>query len=184
MRPLQTFRSLAGQLLIASPLIHDGIFFRTVIFLTEHSKNTGAKGFIINKSSGRKVKHAIADGDLPELSDVPAFIGGPVSDNKLLFGSMKATPDNQSAFTSARTNEEAVSMMFHSDYQLFAYIGYSSWTPGQLESELSSHTWYISPPQKSLLTHDLDRTLWRHLLRDLSPYHAIVAETPEVPLAN
>ncbi len=184
MKSLHSFRSLAGQLLIASPLIRDGIFYRSVIFLTEHSEEDGAQGFIINSFSGRKVMHAVAAGELPELSHVPTFHGGPVKEDKLLFGSITVESSEFASFTPARTNQEAITMMDHPQCQLFAYIGYSSWIAGQLEDELTANTWYVSPPRKSLLSHKLDRSLWRNLLRELSPYHAIVAECPEELLAN
>jgi len=64
-------------------------------------------------------------------------------------------------------------------FQIRAFVGYSGWSDGQLEDELEQKTWITHPPEKEVI--DLGKTdhLWNDLLRDLSPWHKLVADEPD-----
>jgi hypothetical protein len=68
--------SLRGRLLIASPVLVDPNFHRTVVLIMEHSEE-GALGVVLNRPTELAVGEAVPD--LAELADGdPVFAGGPV----------------------------------------------------------------------------------------------------------
>ena len=73
--------SLAGQLLVAAPLMGDPRFARTVILIVEHSPS-GALGLVINKPIGEQplasVLKALGQEDAEATGSVRIFSGGPV----------------------------------------------------------------------------------------------------------
>ena len=50
-------KSLQGQLLVAAPSLIDPNFFRTVIFLVQHSEE-GALGLVLNRATGTAIREA------------------------------------------------------------------------------------------------------------------------------
>src|SRR3712207_4332497 len=75
--------SLRGQLLIASPLIVEPTFHRTVILVTGRAPE-GAMGVVLNRPSETVVGEAVPE--LAELAgdDAPVFVGGPVQTEALI----------------------------------------------------------------------------------------------------
>ena len=73
--------SLAGQLLVAAPLMGDPRFAHTVILIVEHSPS-GALGLVINKPIGEQplanVLKALGQKDAEVAGNVRIFSGGPV----------------------------------------------------------------------------------------------------------
>jgi putative AlgH/UPF0301 family transcriptional regulator len=72
---------MQGQLLIAHPLLNDGFFNRSVVYLTNHNEE-GSAGFNLNFKTQfylRDVRPQIKNGNFP------IFEGGPVAKNQLFF---------------------------------------------------------------------------------------------------
>ena len=137
--------SMTGQLLVATPTLKDPNFDRTVVLLVAHETG-GALGVVLNRATEVPVAEVL--GDWGELAGDPAvlFEGGPVQP--------------ESAICLARTRPEVKKRVsgFHqvagalgtvdlsadpdrlrdsvSGIRVFA--GYSGWSPGQLEDEISS----------------------------------------------
>src|SRR3954463_14798172 len=70
--------SLRGQLLIASPVLVDPNFHRTVLLIAEHTEE-GAMGLVLNRPAETLVADAVPD--LSPLADsgAPVYVGGPVA---------------------------------------------------------------------------------------------------------
>ena len=75
--------SLRGQLLIATPVIVDPNFRRTVVLLAEHSEE-GAMGLVLNQPSESLVADAVPP--LVALVDggEPVYVGGPVEPSAVI----------------------------------------------------------------------------------------------------
>lgn len=182
MKSKQTFQSLAGKLLIASPAIRDGIFFRSVIYLTEHTQS-GATGFIVNQNCRRRVGELVNDSQLSPLAAVETFTGGPVEEKRLVFASIQRRARNFH-LELASSAPQAAALVNQPQSDVRAFIGYSGWTKGQLEHELQRKTWYVSEAHSAALEKQPNIDAWQAVLRALSPYHAIIAEMPNEPYAN
>jgi hypothetical protein len=80
--------SLSGQLLLASPALHDPNFARSVVFMAAHNAKDGAFGYILNRPLEQRVADLLPDQDLGSLGEVPVFMGGPVATDKLAFAAL------------------------------------------------------------------------------------------------
>ena len=175
---------IEGSLLIASPSLQDGVFDRSIIFLYQHSLESGAHGYILNRPTGEKVGEILCSAEFQALRDLPIYYGGPVDSDKLSFCSFHSHIDGALDSQISISSEEACQLLDNDKVIVRAYIGSSVWTAGQLENELEQTSWYIAPTIPDLLTMPQDATLWSNTLQALSPFHHLISLTPENPFLN
>ncbi len=176
-----------GKILISAPLLTD-FFKRSVIYLTEHNEN-GSVGFIINKRLNVKLSKVLDN--FPEF-DAPVMIGGPVQtelinfihrcgdildggieiENKIYWGGN---------FEQLK-NLIAEGKVFPEDFRFF--LGYSGWSPDQLENELNSNSWIVTEGFEDYVFTDDYMDLWSKSLRDLGGKYAIISTFPDDPTVN
>jgi putative transcriptional regulator len=65
-----------------------------------------------------------------------------------------------------------------------AFVGYSGWSAGQLESEIERSAWVVAPPAESALRTLRPNQLWRDILRSMGPYFRLLSGTPDDPSLN
>ncbi|NIP92974.1 MAG: YqgE/AlgH family protein, partial [Akkermansiaceae bacterium] len=175
---------LQGQLLIADPSLRDGIFNRSVVLLAEHSAEEGAFGLILNHPSGHKVGEFLKEEEFSSLSRIPVHIGGPVAREHLTFAALWWTEEKGLRFATRISAADAVKHAQNSGTLVRAFVGYSGWSEGQLESELRQQSWITARPTADLLACHHDNSLWCETLRAISPFHKIIAEAPPDPFLN
>lgn len=71
-----------GSILISEPFLQDAYFQRSVVLLIDHSAH-GSTGFVINKKTDIILNSFFPE--LEELPEIPIYLGGPVSPNRLFF---------------------------------------------------------------------------------------------------
>ena len=71
-----------GSILISEPFLQDAYFQRSVVLLVEHTQE-GSMGFVLNKKTELSVNTFFAD--LQGFPEMPIYLGGPVSANRLFF---------------------------------------------------------------------------------------------------
>ncbi len=174
---------LAGRLLLADPSLRDGIFDRSVVLLTDHSPEEGAFGLVLNHPTEREVGHFLDDEVFAPLRKLTVYQGGPVALDQLMFSAFWWS-GNHLRWNVRVAAEEAVKLSHRPGTLVRAFAGYSGWSAGQLETELRRNAWMVVKPDAFLLGATHDRGLWAELLRRISPYHRIVAETPRDPWLN
>lgn len=175
---------LTGQLLLADPSLRDGIFNRSVVLLGDHSADDGAFGLILNRPSGGNVGDYLTDEEFAPLSRVAVHLGGPVSPQQLIFAALWWSADSKLRFATRISTEDAVDHIKNPGTLVRAFVGYSGWSEGQLEGELRQKSWITAAPNSDLLSQSHDDSLWASTLRSISPYHKVIAESPEDPLLN
>ena len=175
---------LQGKLLISDPSLRDGTFNKSVILLTHHTHDQGASGLIINHPTGKVVGDFLTGEEFAPLKQLAVHQGGPVSHDQLTFSSFWWSKKLGLRWAIRISAEEAVDHSHRPGRIVRAFIGYSGWSPGQLENELRSTSWFPANAQPDLLGNQHDISLWSHLMRRMSPLHRILAEAPEDPLLN
>lgn len=142
--------NLSNHFLIAMPSMLDPTFGGTVVYLCEHNE-FGALGMVINKPTDITMSDLFARLDLqPEilpLIEKQVMFGGPVQDDRGFvlhsplgkFSSMLKVTD-EIAFTTSKDVLEAVASG-KGPQRLLVSIGYSGWSAGQLEQEISRNGW-------------------------------------------
>lgn len=177
--------ALQGQLLLADPSLKDGFFDRSVVLLAEHSAGDGAFGLVLNQPTGHIVGDLLKESNFSPLRKIAVHQGGPVSREHLTFSAFWWHPEKHELRWAIRISaEEAIERSHRPGTLIRAFIGYSGWTPGQLETELRRNSWITTRPGDGLLGRTHDRQLWADILRELSPFHQILAEAPEDPFLN
>ena len=187
----QAMQSLTGQLLVATPALRDPNFERTVVLLVAH-EDGGALGVVLNRATEVPVSEVLGGWGTLARDPAVVFEGGPVQP--------------ESAICLARTRPGAVPPRrgFHrvsgaigtvdlsgdpdtlreavEGVRVFA--GYAGWGPGQLESEISSGSWFVldALPGDAFVPRPDD--LWPMVLRRQGGIMAAVALFPSDPSLN
>lgn len=178
--------SLRGKLLIASPVLADPNFARTVVLITEHNED-GAMGIVLNRPSDAPAAEL-----LPTLEEIaaaePLFIGGPVQPEAVVL--LAEFSDPAAAAWIVVADVGLASAGTDTDDLLPAvrrgrfYAGYSGWGPGQLEVEMEQDSWIVEPPLPTELFPDDPRTLWSDVLTRKGGQYALISRMPEDPSLN
>ncbi|MDG5799016.1 YqgE/AlgH family protein [Marinilabiliaceae bacterium ANBcel2] len=177
-----------GRVLIAEPFLEGPYFSRSIILLTEHTKE-GSIGFVLNKATDIYPDEIIEDllnfrGEL--------FVGGPVASNtlhfihtlgKLIPGSKKITSSIYwgGSFEDVKEliNEGTAS---RSSVRFFA--GYSGWAPGQLEHEIAEKSWIVASLEDAMIMDVQSENLWRDSLSKLGSKYKTWTNFPSNPTYN
>lgn len=175
---------LKGQLLLADPSLRDGTFDRSVVLLAEHLADEGAFGLILNRPTGRVVGDLLEGERFASLRHLAVHSGGPVSQDQLTFSSFWWSRKLGLRWALRISAEDAVKHAHKPGRIVRAFVGYSGWSAGQLEGELRRNAWITAKPRPNLLGQEHDRSLWAEVLRELSPFHRILAMSPDDPFLN
>tara|TARA_R110001583_G_scaffold191982_1_gene357932 strand:+ start:1593 stop:2150 length:558 start_codon:yes stop_codon:yes gene_type:complete len=181
-------KATKGKLLIAEPsILNDKEFNRSVIYLTEHSKD-GCIGFILNKPT-----EFVLNDLIPEIEcNFPIYYGGPVEQENLYFihkapalipNSIQIDDEfywgGDFEILSNLLNEH---LLVESDIRFF--LGYSGWSLNQLNEELNESTWVIVKNKyPNLLNLKID-DIWKNQLMSLGGEYQIWANAPKNPALN
>ena len=146
--------NLTNQFLIAMPGMVDGNFAGTVVYMCEHN-DKGALGLVINRPIDINLKHLFEKVDLSldrsDLAERPVFLGGPVQTERG-FVLHERLDDEGGHYNSTLKIEGGLEMTTSRDVlealsngagprKVFITLGYSGWTAGQLEEEISRNGW-------------------------------------------
>jgi putative transcriptional regulator len=174
-------------LLVATPIIADPSFERTVVLLLAHGSQ-GAFGVVLNRASDTPAAEVAPHWAQLAVGPGVVFVGGPVSQTSVLaLGRSAQAAEACDAIVGdcapvdlRRPPDEAE---VHWDgIRLFA--GSAGWAPGQLEDELAEGAWWTVDAQADdVITTDPDR-LWGRVLRRQGGEVAWFANHPEDPSVN
>jgi len=146
--------NLTNQFLIAVPGMVDGNFAGTVVYLCEHN-DKGALGLVINRPIDINLKHLFEKVDLSldrsDLAERPVYLGGPVQTERG-FVLHESLDDEGGHYNSTlkiagglemTTSRDVLEALAHGagPRKVFITLGYSGWTAGQLEDEISRNGW-------------------------------------------
>lgn len=179
-----------GRILIASPLLEDYHFSRSVILMINHGED-GDMGLVLNK--GFRNQLSLKD-LLPEekgLPPVPVFKGGPVGRNIIFFiHNMEEIEDSLPIGKGIFLNGNFEQMINYiksgkpTEDKVRFYLGYAGWVKDQLEAEIGEDTWIISEPDNKRLFMNDQKDLWHNSLDDMGEPYRTWAKYPSVPSLN
>ena len=178
----------AGDLLVATPGMHDGTFDRTVILLLDHGENEPSMGLVLNRPSEIRVADA-----LPSMASVAKppvlFLGGPVEEGTALVLAEPVDP----ASPSLHYMRDGVGLLdmaspeggvIHGLLRVRVFSGYAGWGPRQLEAELRSGAWITAAAEPSDLWADDTDSLWARVLRRQGGLTRFLDSYPDQPWLN
>ena len=176
-----------GDLLVATPVLRDENFYRTVVLLCVHGEE-GTVGLVINRPLHIDVGEFISD--LHGQSSL--HFGGPVK--KDIVSYLHRFGDRIRASLPVLDGVhfsglyEDVQVLIHSgevsysDCRFFA--GFSSWGPGQLEREIEEGSWFVTRGERSLIFSSRAEDLWGIVLRHMGGEYAWLSNFPVDPSVN
>lgn len=187
-----TGAAAAGRLLVATPVLGDPNFDRTVIMLLAHGPD-GTVGLVLNRPSDL----AVVD-PLPRwapLAPDPAvvFVGGPVSPNSMI-ALATVSPDDPllptSSFEPLTAGVGVLDLGTDGDVDgigveaVRVFAGYAGWSPGQLDAEVTDGAWYIVDGRPADIMAAVPAGLWRRVLSRQGGLLARAALVPDDPRVN
>jgi putative transcriptional regulator len=173
-----------GTLLIATPDIEGGLFFRAVILVCEHNPN-GSFGLVINKNLDLDLPEEIVNVQNLANPHVGIRAGGPVQTNQmmLLHGSAKPPPQTLQICDGVHLGGDLQFLQETlSDTQgpeIFLCFGYAGWGGGQLEREFLDGGWFLFPASSRVIFHTAPEKMWQTLLREMGGKYACLSMIPE-----
>ena len=174
--------SLAGRLLVATPLLVDPNFYRTVIYIAEHSAD-GALGLILNRPSEEPVANHLPEWEPHIGASSVVFIGGPVA-NEVAVGVVKDPEVTPAGWEPVAGGVGLVDLALGPDAvgsvaAVRVYSGYSGWVAGQLEVEVATGSWIVTDAESDdVFTADPEH-LWRAVLRRQPDRRSLYAWFPD-----
>lgn len=178
----------AGKILIAEPMIGDPNFERTVVFLATHDED-GTVGFVLNRPVDLEFDELVMD--FPPFSS-KIFEGGPVQEDHLFYMHRKGNliPGSEEIIEGVFWGGDlevlkemiALEMVLPEDIHFF--LGYSGWSPGQLDQEIQQKTWLVADSDANLIFgHDID-SLWSNIMKQLGGEYPLWHNAPMDPSLN
>ncbi|UCF38765.1 MAG: YqgE/AlgH family protein [Acidobacteriota bacterium] len=169
----ETFKSLKGQLLVATGQVGDPRFSKSVIFLVEHSE-AGAMGLIVNKVLAKTTLKDLFERigmDAPDRDDeFDIHFGGPVEISRvfMLHSIDRMGPHSEEvatgiAFAPVSELLEEIGNSRGPEHHLLL-VGYAGWGPQQLEGEIDRGDWLTFEAEIPLVFAEKPEETWIHLM--------------------
>lgn len=181
-------RPAAGMLLLAEPFLGDPFFSRSVVLIIEHNEE-GSFGLIINKEVPVKPAEAISSLGNYEGK---VFVGGPVQPRSIFYlhtlgqrlaGSLPVIDHLYWGGDAMQLNQMIMKGEVKPGEVRF-FLGYSGWSPGQLQDELKRDSWLVTKASADFLLNTPPRHLWKALLQRMGGKYAYWINFPTDPLLN
>jgi putative transcriptional regulator len=167
--PLYAFAPEKGMFLIANKQLPDPRFRDRVILLIQHDSQ-GSAGLVVNRVSRLPLATLLPEKSKLADRGVSLSYGGPVE------------PDTLLALVRIRNNPpEPADEIFDSLYvtgvgvldewpefaaevvDFRAFVGYTGWAPGQLDTEMQRGDWSVVPADEKSIFSDEGVQLWERL---------------------
>jgi putative transcriptional regulator len=179
---------LRGRLLVATPPLVDPNFDRSVVLLLEHGED-GALGIILNRPSETALATVLPEWHKLATAPGVVFSGGPVAPEAVI-ALARGGEDGADGWVSVLGEVGTVDVSRDPadvGAQLDAlriFVGYSGWSPGQLELELEQEAWFVVAAESGDPFSPHPDQLWRDVLRRQRGRVAMFANYPEDPETN
>ncbi len=176
-----------GSILISEPSLRDFYFRQSVVLLAEHNAD-GSFGVIINKPIDATLKDV-----LKGFSgfNMPVFLGGPVKTDSIFFIHTRddiagSAPIMEGLYWGGDIEVVRAMMKLKeiSPDEIRFFIGYSGWSPMQLDREISEKSWVLSQTTVHEVITDHPEKLWSEYLKSMGKDYAIWANFPADPSFN
>ena len=157
-----------GDVLVAEPLMQEGIFRRSAILILDADVSSGYMGLVLNHKTSLSMQDLIPKWEGGKR--VPLFAGGPVDLERLFMlhtlgdvfkGCKEFLPG---IFVGANMDDvvEYVDSGGEVEGRMRFFLGYSGWQSNQLESELLGKSWALERHEPaSALLQGTGNAYWR-----------------------
>jgi putative transcriptional regulator len=181
---------LVGRLLVATPVLDDPNFRRTVVLMLDHN-DEGAMGIVVNRPLEVDVAVVLPGWQRYATAPGRLFQGGPVGLDSAL-GVVAVPGDDEEPVGVKRIIgslglvdlDVPPEIIVGGVAGLRIFAGYAGWGCGQLENEIAEGAWYVVDSEARDPFTDNPEQLWRQVLRRQRGDLAFVSTFPEDPTQN
>lgn len=187
--------TLNGRLLVATPILGDPNFRRTVVLIVEDEPEQGTLGVVLNRPTEVPVARVLEPWE--DLATGPAvvFKGGPVAVESAL-ALARVPGDEEPLGWHALNGTPVMSRIGLVDLDappevlaaevdsLRVFAGYAGWGTGQLQAEIDEGAWYVLTAEPGDAFAAEPERLWSAVLRRQGGEVALVSTFPEDPAQN
>ena len=172
-----------GRLLVATPLLTDPSFARTVVQLVQHSPEDGALGVVLNRPSETPLGEVLPGWALLAPDPTVVFVGGPVQESAAICLGRLSRPETSESVVVVPGAPWLGTLDLEQDaadavQEVRVFAGYSGWSAGQLEDEVEEGAWWVldALPSDCFVADPLG--LWPAVLRRQGPPLALASTYP------
>jgi putative transcriptional regulator len=179
----------AGNVLLSEPFLDDPYFGRKVVLLCEHNEE-GSFGFVLNNFVDIDVDEVMDD--LPKLN-TRISVGGPVKNGNLYYLHTRAEIAESievvdGVYMGGDFDQIRDLLRSHSltSSEIRFFIGYSGWSPAQLEEEIRSRSWFVADVERQdiMRTDEENESFWKRLISSMGDGFTHIANAPSDPSLN
>ena len=163
----KTQTCLSGNILLSHPNLKDPNFYKSVVFLSAHSEESGSIGVILNRPMNRTLEELDDQFKGNPYGSIPVYEGGPVEKDKIIVAAWEWMKESSSFKLYFGIDLEKVDNLAKDseDVKIACFLGHSGWSPGQLEDELDETAWLVSSLDHELFWKwEADKRLGKKLL--------------------
>lgn len=161
---------LRGRLLVATPLIRDPNFERTVALVLEHDGTDGAIAVVVNRPSDLEVADALEGWSDVVTEPRVIFFGGPVSQGSAI--ALAEAPGLDAEWFKPVIGPLGMvdldvepTVVGPAVVRARVFSGYAGWAAGQLEAEIGDGSWFVVDPSPDDALGVRWDGLWHEVLR-------------------
>lgn len=178
----------AGRILVSEPTLDDFYFKRSIVLLADHNEE-GSFGIILNKPMHVGLNEVV---DGYRNFNPGVFFGGPVETDTLFFLHTigRALPGAQKIANGLFLGgdidmlKEMIILNQVKSSEIRFFLGYSGWSPSQLEMELEKKSWVVAESTAAEMIHSDPDNLWSTIMRNMGSKYAIWSNYPNDPGLN
>lgn len=178
----------SGRILISEPFLQDFYFRRSVVLLADHNKE-GSFGLILNKPVESRLRDV-----MDEFNDFnpTLYLGGPVQTDALFFIHRLGDKIENSLKITGNIhwggNIEQIKEMIHlnqiSEQDIRFFVGYSGWSPNQLDREMEEKAWAVTDKNVEKLMNTEPDQMWENALENMGSVFKQWVNFPADPTWN
>jgi putative transcriptional regulator len=167
---------LGGKLLVATPVLVDPNFWRSVVLMLQHDEAEGAIGLVLNRPTLERVETHIPVWGPVAADPGTVHFGGPVEPQVAIglatghVGEPSGVPGLSIVDLEGSPAPDLGAVRI--------YSGYAGWDAGQLEAEIAEGSWYVVPAAPDD-PFDRPEGQWERILRRQRGHLALVSTFPD-----
>lgn len=176
-----------GRIIVSEPFLLGNYFSRSAVLLVDYSLN-GTVGFILNKPMEKLFNEFLTI--IPNFR-FQVFTGGPVSNDNLYYihtlgnkisGSLKVKDELYwgGSFDELKL---AIATGEAKPDQVKFFVGYSGWSSGQLEDEITGNSWLVTEADIKMIMKS-NQDFWLESVKNAGGHYKTWRNFPEDPNSN
>jgi putative transcriptional regulator len=188
-----TARTLTGSLLVATPMLDEPPFRRSVVLMLDHDED-GALGVVVNQAADLAVERVLSAWSAAVSAPGVLFVGGPVgTDSALAVAELTPGTTGSDDLPGWRACfgriglvdlDAPPALLEGALARMRIFAGYAGWGSSQLEGEIADGAWYVVESESDDVFNLEPAGLWRRVLRRQRDEMAFVSTYPDDPMHN